>query len=68
MVLNTFERGIFPVKNSIQVISTCLAGTEIKIFLLKQIFQRLTIVLVQLKTVNASKDLLNEICQIIHPF
>ena len=68
MVPNTFGRGIFPVKNLIQVISTCLAGTGIKIFPLKQNFQRLTIAPVQLKTDNASKDLLNEICPIIHSF
>ena len=47
MVLNAFESGIFPVKKPIQVISTCLTGTGIKLLLPKQIFRRLKIALAQ---------------------
>ena len=38
----------------------------LKMLIPKQIFQRLPIVLAQVKAGNTSENLLNEICQIIH--
>ena len=80
-VLNAFEIGIFPKTKKgegLTSISDCVARVakvsnrkvfnhkQLEILTLKQMFQRLPIVLAQVKVVNTSENLLNEIRQITH--
>ena len=57
-ILNAFKSGIFPIKET--------QGKQLKILTPKQMLQRLPIALVQIKTGNTCKSLLNEIRQIIY--
>ena len=52
-ILNAFKSGIFPIKET--------QGKELKILTSKQMLQRLTIALVQIKAGNTCESLLNEI-------
>ena len=56
LTLNAFRKGIFPIKET--------HGKGLKILTLKQMLQRLSIALAQVKGGNTSKDLLTEIRQI----
>ena len=58
-VFNGFESKIFPIKRP-----TC--GTGLKIWSPKLMLQRLPIALPQVKTVNTSENLLNEIREVIY--
>ena len=58
LTLNAFSSGTFPI-NSTQ-------GRGLKTLTLKQVFQRLPIVLAEVKVGNTSESLLNEIRQIIY--
>ena len=58
LTLNAFSSGTFPI-NSTQ-------GRGLKTLTLKQVFQRLPIVLAEAKVGNTSESLLNEIRQIIY--
>ena len=60
LTLNAFSSGTFPI-NSTQ-------GRGLKTLTLKQVFQRLPIVLAEVKVANTSESLLNEIRQIIYSF
>ena len=59
LTLNPFKSGIFPIKAT--------KGKGLKILTPKQILQRLPMALAQVKASNTSKNLLNEIRQIIYP-
>ena len=58
LTLNTFKRRIFPEKET--------QGERLKILTPKQMFQRLTISLAQVKADNIPENLLNEIRQIAY--
>ena len=58
-VFNGFESKIFPIKKPTR-------GTGLKIWSPKQMLQRLPIALPQVKTVNTSENLLNEIREVIY--
>ena len=58
ITLNAFRSGIFPIKAT--------KGKGPKILTTKQMFQRLPIVLTQVKAGDTSENLLNEIRQIIY--
>ena len=60
LTLNVSRSGIFPLRAT--------QGKWVKILASKQILQRLPISLAQIKAGNTSKNLLNEIRQIIHSF
>ena len=60
LTLNVSKSGIFPIRAT--------QGKWVKILASKQILQRLPISLAQIKAGNTSKNLLNEIRQIIHSF
>ena len=57
LILNAFRSGMFPIKGT--------KGEGLKILTPKQMLQRLPIALAQVKAVNTSETLLNEIRQII---
>ena len=58
LILNAFKSRIFLIKET--------QGKGLKILTPKQMLQRLPIVPVQLKVGNTTKNLLNQICQIIY--
>ena len=58
LTLNAFKRGIFPMKET--------HDEGLKILTPKQMLQRLLIALAQVKAGNTSKNLLNEIRQMIY--
>ena len=58
LTLNAFKRGIFPMKET--------QDEDLKILTPKQMLQRLLIALAQVKAGNTSKNLLNEIRQMIY--
>ena len=58
LTLNTFKSGIFPMKAT--------QGRALKILTPKQMLQKLSIALAQVKAGNTSENLLNEIRQIIY--
>ena len=58
LILNAFKSRIFLIKET--------QGKGLKILTPKQMLQRLPIVPVQLKAGNTTKNLLNQICQIIY--
>ena len=64
-VLDAFEWKIFPVKNKGTGFSS-FDLSKLKILTPKQMLQRLPIALAQVKTCNNSKNLLNEIRQIVY--
>ena len=58
LVINAFKSGLFPLKST--------TGTGLKILTPKQVLQRLSIALAQVKAGNNSENLLNEIRQIVY--
>ena len=58
LILNGFKSGIFIIKVK--------QGKDLKILTLKQMFQRLSTALAQVKAGNTSENLLTEINQIIY--
>ena len=58
LVLNAFKSELFPSKST--------KGRGLKILTSKEMLQRLSIVLAQVKTGNNSENLLNEIRQIVY--
>ena len=60
LTLNAFSSGTFPINPT--------QGRRLKTLTLKQVFQRLPIVLAEVKVGNTSESLLNEIRQIIYSF
>ena len=58
LTLNAFNSGIFPIKSK--------KGEGLKTITPKQVLQRLTIAIAQVKSGNTSKNLLNKIRQIIY--
>ena len=65
MVLNVFESKIFLTKSTgIGILN--IDNSKLKILTPKQMLQRLSIALAQVKAGNNSKNLLNEIRQIIY--
>ena len=58
LVINGFKSGLFPLKST--------TGTGLKILTPKQVLQRLSIALAQVKAGNNSENLLNEIRQIFY--
>ena len=60
LTLNDFKSGIFPIKQ--------IQRKELKILTPKQMLQSLPIALAQRKASNTSKNLLNEIRQIIYSY
>ena len=63
-VLDAFESKIFPIKNKGGYLG--FKTSNLKILISKQILQRLTIALPQIKAGNNSESLLNEIRQIVY--
>ena len=58
LTYNTFESGIFPIKET--------QGKELKILTPKEMFQRLQIALAQVKAHSTSENLLNEIRHVMY--
>ena len=66
LTLNAFRNGIFPIKETQGKGRPLDLGTQLKILTLKQMLQRLPIVLAQVKAGNTPENLLNKIRQIIY--
>ena len=58
LILNAFKNGLFPLKST--------QGKGLIILTLKQMLQRLPVVLAQVKPANNSENLLNEIRQTVY--
>ena len=64
--LNAFKSGIFPIKSTQGNVRLLDIATRLKILTPKQMLQRLSIALPQVKAVSTSRNLLNEIRQLIY--